>query len=557
MTTSDKYVVRMTAALLEAYGVRDIVASPGSRVAPLIHAVAARYPEGEIHTVIDERQAAFQALGISLATGAPVALMCTSGSAMLNYAPALAEAYYRQIPLIAITADRPADVIDQDDSQTIRQPGALENIVKQTVDIDGEASDECRCCAVNRELNRALATAIEAPAGPVHINIHLDTPLSGAVAYDPVERFRKIEIVRPGMQFRFDCPGTFADKRILIVCGFMRPDERLSGVMKELSQRIPVVAEHVSNIVSGSYADIDAMLAMYGDDKGLVPDIVISTGGSIISRWLKEWLRGLPEDTQLWRVGRDRCIVDTYNRVERVYDMEPVKFFSALDEALLSDTPDTGYRDAWRNAGAACAGCVGRFISRAHWSQLKAMRMIFEGIEGQDTVLHLSNGMTVRYAALLSPRFRRIECNRGVSGIDGSTSTAVGDAIASPEHQVWLLTGDMSAVYDMSALLTPGLPTNLRVVVFSNGGGNIFRTIRSTRGLGICEQRLAVGPLEQLAMLESLPVLHAVDEQSLCEAIQTMKQSEGARILVVETDGEKDTEQFHELYQSLKSYLHE
>lgn len=557
MTTSDKYVVRMTAALLEAYGVRHIVASPGSRVAPLIHAVAARYPEREIHTVIDERQAAFQALGISLATGAPVALMCTSGSAMLNYAPALAEAYYRQIPLIAITADRPADVIDQDDSQTIRQAGALENIVKLTVDIDGEASDESRRCAVNRELNRALATAIEAPSGPVHINIHLDTPLSGAVAYDPVERFRKIEIVRPGMQFRFDCPGTFADKRILTVCGFMRPDERLSGVMKELSQRIPVVAEHVSNIVSGSYADIDAMLAMYGDDKGLVPDIVISTGGSIISRRLKEWLRGLPEDTQLWRVGRDRCIVDTYNRVERVYDMEPVTIFSALDEALSSDTPETGYRDAWRNAGAACAGCVGRFISRAHWSQLKAMRMIFDGIEGQDTLLHLSNGMTVRYAALLSPRFGRIECNRGVSGIDGSTSTAVGDAIASPEHQVWLLTGDMSAVYDMSALLTPCLPPNLRVVIFSNGGGNIFRTIGSTRGLGICERRLAVGPLAQLAMLEALPVLHAIDEQSLREAVQTMKQSDGARILVVETDGAKDTEQFHELYQLLKSYLHE
>lgn len=557
MTTSDKYVVRMTAALLEAYGVRHIVASPGSRVAPLIHAVAARYSEEVIHTVIDERQAAFQALGISLATGAPVALMCTSGSAMLNYAPALAEAYYRQIPVIAITADRPADVIDQDDSQTIRQPGTLANIVKLTVDIDGEASDEGRLCAVNRELNRALAAAIDTPAGPVHINTHLDTPLSGAVAYDPVERFRKIEIVRPEMQFRFDCPGSFAGKRILTVCGFMRPDERLSGVLKELSQHIPVVSEHVSNIGFGTYADIDAILAMYDDDKGLVPDIVICSGGAIISRRLKEWLRGLPSDTQLWRVGRDRCIVDTYNRVERVYDMEPVTFFSALDEALLSDKPETGYRDAWRNAGAACAGCVGRFLSRAHWSQLKAMRMIFDGIEGQDTVLHLSNGMTVRYAALLSPWFRRIECNRGVSGIDGSTSTAVGDAVASPGHQVWLLSGDMSAVYDMSALLTPCLPPNLKVVIFSNGGGNIFRTIRSTRDLGICERRLAVGPMEQLAMLESLPVLHADSEQSLREAIQTMKQSDVAQILVVETDGEKDTEQFHELYQSLKSYLHE
>ena len=195
--TIDNDICRMLARLAADYGVRHVVVSPGTRSAPL---AVTLHRSGCfcMHTVVDERSAAFIALGIAVTEGTPVVLVCTSGSAMMNYGPALAEAYYRHVPLIAITADRPEWWIDQLDSQTMRQPGALASVVRYSTDIPVAADTDARLFALaNRHVNEAFTTSISAPAGPVHINVHLDAPLTPVRSANPTFVARKIETIRP------------------------------------------------------------------------------------------------------------------------------------------------------------------------------------------------------------------------------------------------------------------------------------------------------------------------------------------------------------------------
>ena len=180
MADTDKSVVRILFNLLEAHGVRRVVCSPGSRNAPLLIAADAR-KRLETSVVIDERSAAFVALGMAMVSRRPVALVCTSGTALLNYAPAVAEAYYQGVPLIVISADRPLEWIDQDDSQTIRQPEALRNFVKGSYSLSDREQCDRPGWYETRIVNDAILTALAPKQGPVHINVRLSPPLGATV----------------------------------------------------------------------------------------------------------------------------------------------------------------------------------------------------------------------------------------------------------------------------------------------------------------------------------------------------------------------------------------
>ena len=224
MLNTVKYSCRCVARALVRYGVRHVVVSPGSRNAPLIVALA-RTEGLECTSVIDERSAAFVALGMAVQTGRPVAMACTSGSAALNYGPALAEAYYRNIPLIALTADRPEEWIDQDDSQTIRQEGAFANFIKRTYHIESvENPSEEDCWYVNRIVNDAMTEALSRRQGPVHINISLAPPLGKTIdiprAAPRIIRLLEAEPMLSNQRMR-ELTDYAAGKKILLIAGFM------------------------------------------------------------------------------------------------------------------------------------------------------------------------------------------------------------------------------------------------------------------------------------------------------------------------------------------------
>ncbi|MBR5437192.1 MAG: 2-succinyl-5-enolpyruvyl-6-hydroxy-3-cyclohexene-1-carboxylic-acid synthase, partial [Muribaculaceae bacterium] len=234
-------MVNSIADIIYAHGVRDVVVSPGSRNAPLIDSFASR-EEFKTKVIVDERTAAFVALGISLATDRPVALVCTSGSAVLNYAPAVAEAFYRQVPLIVISADRPAQWIDQNDSQTIKQPRVLSNIVKTSVDIPADISTETDAWWANRLLHDSMLTALEENRGPVHINVQISAEQlagkTGAGNSRIIRSTKPTPIVDDKM---FDRLKSGSPRKIIIVGGFAKNNPLLEKSLSLLAEKENIV----------------------------------------------------------------------------------------------------------------------------------------------------------------------------------------------------------------------------------------------------------------------------------------------------------------------------
>ena len=261
-----KTYCRILYDILIEKGVEDIVLSPGSRNAPLLIGAACR--PFRRHIITDERTAAFTALGISLAANKPVAIACTSGTALYDYAPAIAEAFYQNIPLIVITADRPLEWIDQDDSQTLIQPGALDKIVKGSYDIPVEhADDSNEKWYVNRIINEACNLALSGRRGPVHINIRLDNPLTEVIPFTEghpriIEYIDNLNL--PPHLYK-ELANQLLGKKILVTAGFMQPDNELNKALSVFS-RLPNVAlmcETLSNLhLLGDPYSIDTVLSV-------------------------------------------------------------------------------------------------------------------------------------------------------------------------------------------------------------------------------------------------------------------------------------------------------
>ena len=504
MLNTVKYSCRCVARALVRYGVRHVVVSPGSRNAPLIVALA-RTEGLECTSVIDERSAAFVALGMAVQTGRPVAMACTSGSAALNYGPALAEAYYRNIPLIALTADRPEEWIDQDDSQTIRQAGALAAVVKGSYDLPvcraGDEGLQRRC---RRRVCDAIMQAITPSRGPVHINIQIDEPID-AVADDADDDFTFPELIRPETTIPQNEVKELADaisnaRKVLIVAGFMPPSPSLAHCLAALPANCAVLCEAQSNLRGPFAGNIDATLrAMSAQEKEelLAPEVVVTIGGSLLPRMIKSELRS--RKFEHWSIGTCGHCLDPLLNLTRRIECTPDTLFRQLVPLLKSSAGD--YRGRWLQASANAMLRSCEFLQSAPWSDYTAMGLLL-GALPDGTNLHLSNGTAVRYAQLFDySAAARVECNRGVSGIDGCTSTAIGAAMTS-EAPTLLVTGDMSAQYDIGALATPGIPATFRMVVLNNSGGGIFRFIKATRDLPEMERYLAADvrlPLRDIA----------------------------------------------------------
>lgn len=489
--TIDNDVCRMLASLAAAYGVRHVVVSPGTRSAPL----AVTFHRAErfcMHTVIDERCAAFMALGMALKTDSPVLMICTSGSALMNYGPALAEAYYRRVPLIAITADRPARWIDQLDSQTMRQAGALAAVVRKSVDIPVAAdTDTALFTKANLDVCDAFEAALGSRRGPVHINVQLDIPLTPLTDKEPFNKARLIKAIRPqGSPGDFDgIIGKIRDKKIIIVCGDTTPRERTALNSIDL-RGIPVLTEVQANIDhSYSVGTFDRLLKTSCAD-GLEPEIVIAMGGSIVSARLKRWLRTLA-NTEVYTLGYTDNSIDTYGSLSTRIECDPLPFLQALAAAVT----ETEYSRRWQSFAEESQLKNENFVRTN--PIMAAIGKIADRFRGD---IHVGNGSAIRYAQMMQWH-GPLYCNRGISGIDGCTSTALGYALGGNAPTL-LITGDMSAAYDIGALGAAVPPRGFRIVVLDNDGGDIFRNISATGGLPELERYFTVPPrlpLRQLA----------------------------------------------------------
>ncbi len=465
--------VRQLAALMQAHGVTRCVLCPGSRNAP-ISATLSAMPGMECRCVTDERSAGFAALGWATRAHAPVAVCVTSGSALLNLHPAVAEAFYRRVPLLVISADRPARAIGQQEGQTIPQPGALGSLVRCAVDLPEH--DEAHA---NRLINEALLALtrrsgdwghIAHPGGgPAHINIPLSEPLFGADV-SPLPTPRRIEHMvfdnMPGEREKeiLNIPPSL--QRRLILFGQMNDWDDIPDLYRESD--FALIGEHLCNADGLVQRRPDLLLGPH-PDASWSPDLLITCGGCVISKRLRALFLAHPPKEH-WHLSVDGAVIDSFGCLTRVIEGDPTEFLFLLSH--YASEGDAKYADRWYQS-------VPEFPTEAY-SGMSIVGKLMAAMSRRDDVstLHLGNSSAVRYAQLFPLGLLvQVECNRGVNGIEGSVSTALGYAMDDGERLNVLIIGDLSFFYDMNALWMPGTRGNMRILLLNNGTGGIFSTL--------------------------------------------------------------------------------
>jgi 2-succinyl-5-enolpyruvyl-6-hydroxy-3-cyclohexene-1-carboxylate synthase len=458
-------------------GIHDVVVSPGSRNSPLIK-LFANDKSFHLHSIVDERSAGFYGLGISLSTQIPVALICTSGTAVLNYGPALAEAYYQHVPLIAITADRPEELIDQQDNQTIRQKSIFRNYIKDSFSIHLPVESIAELEIQHSFINEIINTSIEGIKGPVHINVPIPEPMNVDLPkpfkIKVISESKKIE---PLIYYEIITAWRKAKKR-MVLCGQNSVDEKLNDLLKQLAiqNQTVVLAEPISNIKGENIiSGIEQMMLIVESDNSTKykPDILLSMGGPVVSKQLKLWLQKQP-NLKHFRISEVEDHIDTYHNLISSVIGKPADILVELLHE--SKTSGNSFVVNWKNASIFSFQKHQEFLVTAPYSDLKVFNIIMNNLP-QGCALHFGNSSSVRYGQLFdSSGCSGVFSNRGVSGIDGCLSTAAG--FASQSDQInFVIMGDLSFLYDSNGLWNRNLSPNLRIVVINNQGGGIFRLI--------------------------------------------------------------------------------
>ncbi|MFL9829470.1 2-succinyl-5-enolpyruvyl-6-hydroxy-3-cyclohexene-1-carboxylic-acid synthase [Flavobacterium sp. ST-87] len=503
-----------------AKGVTDIVISPGSRNAPLTIGFASN-PDFKCYSIADERCAAFFALGIAQQIRRPVAVVCTSGSALLNYYPAVAEAFYSQIPLIVISADRPQNKIDIGDGQTIRQENVFANHSLYNANLTEEASK-----TNDHKINDAIDTAFY-KKGPVHINAPFEEPLYETVSELSVDvmthNFASLNPITP-----LEDLTAFADiwnqsTKKLVLVGVNNPNLISDSTLETLAkdESVVVMTETTSNLHHPDFiSNIDTIITPFtdADFEDFCPEILITFGGMIVSKRIKAFLRKY-KPKQHWHIDPLRAY-DTFGVLTKHFEVNPNTFFETFLPQTKSIKSD--YFAKMNHIKSIRKEKQSLFLKNTPFSDFLAFDTIIKSLP-KDSQLQISNSSAIRYAQLMEidPSIE-VFCNRGTSGIDGSTSTAIGAAVANNKPTVFI-SGDVSFLYDSNALWNNYIPDNFKIILINNGGGGIFRILPGHQQTAVFNTFFETThhlTAEHLAKMYGFKYIIATDKISLKEGLQ-------------------------------------
>jgi 2-succinyl-5-enolpyruvyl-6-hydroxy-3-cyclohexene-1-carboxylate synthase len=560
MSTSDHFAAAELARLCALKGVRHAVISPGSRSAPLVISFL-KQKEIQCLRVIDERSAAFFALGMAQYSRSPVVLICTSGSAVLNYGPAIAEAFYQRIPLLVITADRPEEWVDQGEGQAIRQQNVLALHMRRSIQLPRSLQDELARWHCGRSINEALDACTHPVAGPVHVNVPFAEPLYGMVEEHRgtarnIERLPTESFVLP--PFAQGCADVLsAATKVMILAGQGSWDNTLGVNLRTLAAlpQFTVLVESTSGLDDPAFINcIDRAIEGINDEneRALRPDVLITFGGAVISKRIKGLLRKW-RPGQHWNIDQGQRYYDTYQSLTRDIQTSPEIFLAQITDQVR---PGRGtYREDWLELDRITSERQRSYLKNSPFSDLTVFAELLERIP-ERTDIHLANSTPARYAQLFDRGMgHRFWSNRGTSGIDGSSSTAAGAAFIS-QRITTLITGDIAFLYDSNAFWNDHLSPDLKVIVIDNGGGNIFRVIEGP------DQDKELLPwfetphgrnIEKMVRSYDLPYFHATDHASLRIGLENLysKHTRPA-VLHVKTDAEVSPRVLREHFKALR-----
>ena len=470
-----KELAQLVIAACHQFEIDTVVISPGSRNAPLTVGFS-NHKDFKTISLVDERCAAFFALGIAQQTKRPVAVLCTSGSALLNYYPAIAEAFYSNIPLVVISADRPKHLIDIGDGQTIRQENVFENHILFSANL----IENPRFKARNSQLLGEALQVATSNQGPVHINVPFDEPLYETVKTLDTFHFPHISmssVDNSHVNYSFFGEVWNAAKKKIILVGVNYPDEKINKLIHFYAEdpSVLILTETTSNLHHENVVDaIDQLIFSLSDVefKALQPEVLITFGGMVISKRVKQFLRKYPPKHH-WDIDSKKA-TNTFFCLTEFIQQDPIAFFETFNKQVFKVATD--YQQKWLQLRDEKRAKHYRYLSTIEHSDFKVFEQVLESIPAHSN-LQVSNSAIIRYAQLFSiKKSVNVFCNRGTSGIDGSTSTAIGAAFSS-EKQTVFITGDLSFFYDSNGLWNAHIPASFRIIIINNSGGGIFKII--------------------------------------------------------------------------------
>ena len=538
-------------------GVKKVIIAPGSRNAPLIFAFTAQ-PEMECLSITDERSAAYFALGIALQTGEPVALVCTSGTAVLNFAPAIAEAYYQNLPLLVFTADRPAEMIDQADGQTLRQTNIYANYIKASFDLPVETVVDADLMFSDRQVSQAIDTALSYPQGPVQLNVPMREPIYTALpdTHSHPKIIKTIASdVTPTRESLEELQKSWNSlEKKMVVFGVFPKNKQLNDLANQLSKEpdVVVIAENLSNIAGDNIiTQPESFFSSLSTERkaNFKPDLLITIGHSVICKQLKLFLREYKPEAQ-WQIESTMSYVDTYRNLTTI--------IPGLATDILTKMPfgktTSDFSEVYRKQMQQITVRHDAFVENATLSDMSVTTHLLKMLPS-DTVLHLANSTSVRWTQLYPARpDLTYICNRGTSGIDGSLSTAAGYAYASRQPIVFL-TGDLSFIYDSNGMWNNYICDNLKIIVMNNNGGNIFRFIGDKE---LMEKSLDFFTTPHQVKIKSLVEAYGLNylacdkTEELSESIEILLKVNKATVLEVFTDSDLNTENYKGYFRNIK-----
>ena len=468
--------VQILISLMKHFGIEDVVLSPGGSDIPIIHSIETD-EFFTCYSVVDERSAAYYALGVAQEKKRPVACVCTSGTAVCNYVPGITEAFYQNVPVLAITADKNPYYQDQLETQKIKQINVFANVIKRAVELPIVKSDEDDWLC-NRLINEALLALTHNGTGPVQINI----PIVGATnIYNcevlPLER--KISYVSTNaMQ---SCAEQLVGKKIMVVVGQnVEFDKTTIEYLNRFYKMFNCIfaVENLSNLKCDGSINTYPITEMCNSEswKHLLPEIVISIGNNLAAYQLKPIFRSNFKMIDNWLVSESGEVRDAYKCLTSIFQMSPGDFFESITMCNVGIS-DHSYHEAWVTQLDKIT--LPEFEFSNFYVAQQLARIIPE-----NSILHCAILNSTRIMQFFSMA-EGVTCysNVGALGIDGCFSTFAGQAAASPEKMAYLVIGDLSFFYDMNAAGLRSIGPNVRVILLNNGGGSEFQFFMGRRNI--------------------------------------------------------------------------
>jgi len=538
-------------------GVRQVIIAPGSRNAPLILAFT-DHPGLECLSITDERSAAYFATGIAQHSGEPVALVCTSGTAVLNFAPAIAEAYYQNLSLIVITADRAAETIDQADGQTIRQSNIYANYIKTCSELPVETVQAEDLTYSDRQVSQAIDISMTTPCGPVQINVPLREPIYEALPeYHSQPKIIQtlpsdVTVSSSGLQKLSESWASYSKK--LIVIGVQPKNKSLNELATLLAGEpdVVVVGENLSNIsCEHLICRPEVFFASLSETEKKIyqPELLITIGHSAISKQMKLFLKA-HRPFEHWQFESSLPYADTYKSLTTIV---PGKAAGILEKMPLGKTK-SDFAGVYQQQMQTITKRHNAFVENAPLSDMSAVTQLLKLVPS-GTVLQLANSTSVRWTQLFPTRSDiSYFCNRGTSGIDGSLSTAAGFAYSSKQPTLFL-TGDLSFIYDSNGMWNNYLEGNFKIIVMNNNGGNIFKFIGDSQLMSNCEKYFTTPHhvnIKSLVEAYGLDYFGCNQIESLDDNLITLFNNKKAAVLEIFTDEALNTENYKGYFRNIR-----